>query len=65
MFSEEVSIGDIIVVNPGEKVPLEGKVIERNTMVDTFALTGESVPKKVEKGNDILCGYINKNGFLT
>jgi Cd2+/Zn2+-exporting ATPase len=62
---EEVRIGDIIVVKPGEKVPLDGKVIEGNSMVDTAALTGESVPREVGIGDDILSGVINKNGLLT
>lgn len=62
---EEVSIGDIIVVKPGEKVPLDGKVIEGISMVDTSALTGESLPREVEVGNDVLSGTINKNGVLT
>ncbi|WP_343073972.1 heavy metal translocating P-type ATPase [Clostridium sp. YIM B02506] len=62
---EEVSIGDIIIVKPGEKIPLDGKIIEGNSMVDTSALTGESVPREVEVGNDILSGCINKNGVLT
>ncbi len=62
---EEVNIGDIIVVRPGEKVPLDGKVIEGNSMVDTSALTGESVPREVEIGDNILGGVINKNGLLT
>ena len=62
---EEVSIGDIIVVKPGEKVPLDGKVIEGNSMVDTSALTGESVPRKVGTGDNVLGGVINKNGLLT
>ncbi|QAA32798.1 heavy metal translocating P-type ATPase [Clostridium manihotivorum] len=62
---EEVSIGDIIVVKPGEKVPLDGKVIEGNSMVDTSALTGESVPREVGAGDSILGGVINKNGLLT
>ncbi|TCT14867.1 Cd2+/Zn2+-exporting ATPase [Natranaerovirga pectinivora] len=62
---EEVGIGDIIVVKPGEKVPLDGKVIEGYSMVDTSALTGESVPREVEAGNDVLSGCINKNGVLT
>ncbi|WP_346871566.1 heavy metal translocating P-type ATPase [Clostridium sp. UBA5119] len=62
---EEVNIGDIIVVRPGEKVPLDGKVIEGNSMVDTSALTGESVPREVEVGDDVLGGVINKNGLLT
>lgn len=62
---EEVGIGDIIVVKPGEKVPLDGKVVEGNSMVDTSALTGESVPREIETGNDVLSGFINKNGVLT
>jgi len=62
---EEVNIGDVIIVKPGEKVPLDGKVIEGNSMVDTSALTGESVPKKVSLGYNVLGGVINKNGLLT
>ena len=62
---EEVSIGDIIIVKPGEKVPLDGKIIEGNSMVDTAALTGESVPREVGVGDNILGGVINKNGLLT
>ena len=62
---EEVRIGDIIVVKPGEKVPLDGKVIEGNSMIDTAALTGESVPREVGIGDNILSGVINKNGLLT
>ncbi len=62
---EDVSIGDIIVVKPGEKIPLDGKVIEGISMVDTSALTGESVPRELEPGKDALSGFINKNGVLT
>lgn len=62
---EEVKIGDVIIVKPGEKVPLDGKIIEGNSMVDTAALTGESVPRKVGVGDSILSGVINKNGLLT
>lgn len=62
---DEVQIGDIIVIKPGEKVPLDGKVIEGNSMVDTSALTGESVPREIEAGNDILSGTININGLIT
>ncbi|MDF2523784.1 MAG: cadmium-translocating P-type ATPase [Clostridiales bacterium] len=62
---EDVSIGDIIVVKPGEKIPLDGKVIEGTSMVDTSALTGESVPRELEPGKDALSGFINKNGVLT
>ena len=62
---EEVRIGDIILVKPGEKVPLDGKVIEGNSMIDTAALTGESVPREAGAGDSILSGVINKNGLLT
>ena len=62
---EEVKIGETIVVKPGEKVPLDGKIIEGKSMVDTSALTGESVPVEVNVGDNILSGTINKNGLLT
>ena len=62
---EEIRIGDIIIVKPGEKVPLDGKVIEGNSMVDTSALTGESVPRELGPGKDALSGFININGVLT
>ncbi|KMT22490.1 heavy metal translocating P-type ATPase [Clostridium cylindrosporum] len=62
---EDVIIGDIIVVKPGEKIPLDGTVIEGSSMVDTSALTGESVPRKLEPGTSALSGFINKNGVLT
>ncbi|OLN28018.1 heavy metal translocating P-type ATPase [Desulfosporosinus metallidurans] len=62
---EEISVGDIILIKPGEKVPLDGKVIEGMSMLDTSAITGESVPREVEPGNEILSGTINKNGLLT
>ncbi|MDP7981220.1 heavy metal translocating P-type ATPase [Bacillus sp. WLY-B-L8] len=62
---EDVQIGDFIIVKPGEKVPLDGKVIEGTSMVDTSALTGESVPREVEVGSDVLSGFVNQNGVLT
>jgi Cd2+/Zn2+-exporting ATPase len=62
---DEVQIGDIIVIKPGEKVPLDGKVIDGSSMLDTTALTGESVPREIETGDDILSGCINMNGVLT
>ena len=62
---DEVQIGDIIVIKPGERVPLDGKVIEGKSMVDTSALTGESVPREVEVGHEILSGCININGVIT
>lgn len=62
---DEVQIGDIIVIKAGEKIPLDGKVIEGSLMIDTSALTGESVPREVEVGSDILSGCININGVIT
>lgn len=61
---DEVQIGDIIVIKAGEKIPLDGKVIEGSSMIDTSALTGESVPREVEVGSDILSGCININGVI-
>lgn len=61
---EEVNIGDIIIVKPGEKVPLDGTITDGNSMIDTSALTGESVPREVSVGDDILSGCINQNGAL-
>ncbi len=62
---EEVNIGDHIVVKPGEKVPLDGVVIDGSSAVDTSALTGESMPREVEVKSEVLGGFINKNGVLT
>lgn len=62
---EEVNVGDIIVVKPGEKVPLDGVVVDGVSMLDTSALTGESVLREVEKGDEILSGVINKNALLS
>lgn len=62
---EKVNIGDIIVVKPGEKIPLDGKVIEGYSTADTSALTGESVPRELGPGSDALSGFINNNGVLT
>lgn len=61
---EEVNIDDIIIVKAGEKIPLDGVVVEGKSMVDTSALTGESVPVKVELGSNVLSGSINNNGIL-
>ena len=61
---DEVNIGNIIIVKPGEKIPLDGVVIEGDSMIDTMALTGESVPRAVRSGNEVLSGCINKNGLL-
>ena len=61
----DVNIGDIIIVQPGEKIPLDGIIIEGSSMVDTKALTGESVPREVSVGGEALSGCINVNGVLT
>jgi len=62
---DTVKIGDIIVVKPGEKIPLDGEIIEGNSQVDTSALTGESVPRTVKLGETVLAGTINKIGVLS
>ena len=62
---EEVKIGEIIVVKPGEKIPLDGIVLEGKSMIDTSSLTGESLPRNVEKNDEILSGCINQNGTLS
>lgn len=61
----EVHSGQIIVVKPGEKVPLDGIIKEGNSFVDTSALTGESVPRAVKESETVLAGMINKSGLLT
>ena len=62
---EAVRIGDLIVVKPGEKIPLDGLVLEGFSALDTSALTGESLPRDVEPGSAVLSGSINKSGLLT
>lgn len=62
---EEVNIGDTIVVKPGERVPLDGKIIKGTSALDTSALTGESMPRDVEPGMEIISGSINQTGILT
>ncbi|MGL5693858.1 MAG: heavy metal translocating P-type ATPase [Peptostreptococcaceae bacterium] len=62
---EEIEIGDVIIVKPGEKVPLDGVIIDGSSMIDTSAITGESVLRETSKGDDILSGFINKNALLT
>ena len=61
---ESVKIGTIIVVKPGEKIPLDGVVIDGNAALDTSALTGESLPRDVQSGDSVLSGSINKNGVI-
>ena len=60
----EVKVNDIIIVKPGEKIPLDGRIINGLSYVDTFILTGESIPKTVGKGDDVLAGMINKSGAI-
>ena len=62
---DEVNVGDVIMVKPGERVPLDGFVLDGSSLVDTSALTGESVPRKVKAKDEILSGMINKTGLLT
>ena len=61
---DEVAIGSVIVVQPGEKVPLDGVIIEGNSSLNTSALTGESPPRDVKEGDEIISGCININGVL-
>lgn len=61
---DEVKAGDVIIVKPGEKVPLDGKVRAGKSLVDTSALTGESVPREAAPGAEVLSGFVNKNGVL-
>ncbi len=60
----EVAIGDVIVVKPGERVPIDGIVISGSSQLDTSALTGESVPRQVNEGGDIISGCVNMTGVL-
>lgn len=61
---DTVKIGDIILVKPGEKIPLDGIIIEGESFIDTKALTGESVPRSVKSGENVLSGTINQTGIL-
>lgn len=60
----EVNVEEIILVKPGEKIPLDGVVVEGSSMLNTLALTGESVPRRVIKGDEVLSGCINNDGIL-
>ena len=62
---EDVKIGDTIIVKPGERVPLDGKIIKGSSTLDTSALTGESMPREVETGMEVISGCINQTGILT
>ena len=61
---EEVAVGDTITVKAGEKIPLDGLVLEGSSLVDTAALTGESVPRQVRPGDSVISGCVNQNGLL-
>ena len=61
---DDVELGDIIIIKPGEKVPLDGVILEGKSSLDTKALTGESLPRSVTEGEEILSGCINLNGVL-
>ena len=61
---DDVSVGEVILVKPGEKIPLDGTVIEGEAMLNTLALTGESIPKHITKGEKVLSGCINNDGTL-
>ena len=60
----EVNIGDTIVIKPGEKVPLDGKIVEGKTSLDTKALTGETLPRDAKEGDEVLSGCINMEGLI-
>ena len=62
---EQIAVGDLIVVKPGEKIPLDGTVVEGTSMLDTSALTGESLRQEVSEGHTVFSGSINMNGLLT
>lgn len=61
---DEVSVGDVITVKPGERIPLDGKVVKGTSMIDTSALTGESVPRKAEAGSEVISGCVNGSGTI-
>ena len=61
---ENVKIGEIIIIKPGEKVPLDGIIVEGSSSFDTKALTGESLPKDVKENEEVLSGFINLNGVI-
>ena len=62
---KNVKIGDLIIIKPGEKIPLDGIIVDGNSSIDTSALTGESIPKEATKNDEILSGCINLSGIIT
>ena len=65
VLPDDINVGDLIIVKAGEKIPLDGEIIEGSSFLDTSALTGESVPRKVKENDSVLSGMINQNGLLT
>lgn len=61
---DEIEIGDLIEIKPGEKIPVDGKITSGNSLLDVSPLTGESMPKKVNVGDEVLSGSINKDGYF-
>ena len=61
---DDVEIGSIIMINPGEKIPIDGIIVEGRSSVDTAALTGESVPRSVNEGDEVISGCINTSGMI-
>ena len=61
---DEVEVGTIIVVQPGEKIPIDGVIEEGNTTLNTSALTGESVPRDAREGDEVISGCINMSGLI-
>ena len=61
---DEVAVGEIITVKPGERVPIDGEIICGRSALDTSALTGESLPREVEEGMEVISGCINQTGIL-
>ena len=64
VFPDDIAVGTVIVVKPGERVPIDGVIVEGETQLDTAALTGESVPRPAKTGDDIISGCINMTGLL-
>ena len=64
VFVEQVEVGETIVIKPGEKVPLDGVIIEGNTSLNTVALTGESLPREVAEGDEVISGCVNYSGVI-
>ena len=61
---EEVAIGEVILIKPGERIPLDGTVVKGNSSLDTMALTGESLPRDVAEGEEVISGCVNLSGVI-